>query len=163
VGAPIYSHGYQLYPDPYLVRFFAEEQNRKLYGLLKIDGPDRQHRNVHVVVNDEGKGVASKYDQKVNGMIVVRVRDTLCDPGEGQPCEVKTQKVQFKREENGRILRATRYLGIESFEVTGFENMHWERVDNNTFKNAEILDELEQQGLPETEEAGVVPSRKKQP
>lgn len=167
IGSSYYGHGIYAYDlewlklDPFLREFFSNERNRQTYGLLKIDGPDRQHRNVRVLVNDADKGVASKYDNASNGAILVQVRDTGCDPFDAAVCQVRTHKVQFTKEEKENIRRVTRFSVIEPFEVTGARNMLRLRVDNDMFTNAEIIDSLQQQSLPDSQEGGPVPSKKR--
>ncbi len=163
------SGNYRWQPDGYLWDFFNQQCNRKMYGLLKIDGPDREHQEIRVKIDDLDKGVASKYDQKVNGAIVIRVRESCDDTSKVVPVtndttrfipEARILKLQFIREHRGeRPRRVTRFVQIEPFEVTGFENLMWMRIDKDDFQSAEIVDPLEQQGLPASEEKGPVASK----
>lgn len=122
-----YGGGSPWFYDP-VGRFFEDEKNRRTYGLLKIDGPDRFLQDVRVLVDGYDMTVASKANNKWNSPVVMGAGPHI---------------VEFIREKSSGPVAFQRRVMVQPMSVTGREPA-WLRVSGNEFENARELYEYRQ-------------------
>ena len=115
------------YFNPFAIR---DLKNAEMYGLLKIDGPDKFLQNVRVVIDGRDMAVASKANNAWNKPVILPVGPHV---------------VEFVLEADGQIQAFRRDVEIVSVAVQHSifhdSEPQWLRVSGNEFKNArEVYD-----------------------
>jgi hypothetical protein len=138
-----YGGGYGGYNDYYSgigmgygSMFFEQMENRRRYGLLKIDGPDSYLRDVRVLIDDADVVVASKANNRWNHAIVLTSGNHI---------------VEFRREKDGKVVGFRRQVAIQPMAVQGLVYL---RVSGNEFESAQELYVYRQHRYIESSEGG---------
>jgi len=124
-------------------RFFEDEKNRRSYGLLKIDGPDKFLQDVRVIVDGYDVSVGSKANNKWNSPVVLTAGP---------------HTIEFVMERAGNLSAFRRQVMIQPMALMG-RDPTWLRVTGNEFTNAREIYQYRQHRYVEDPDGSIRPSR----